>query len=164
MNFSVHVDDSLLEHVPSHLDAESDIIVIGHPQGKRSGFINSGDVDLVIAPIAQAQPYELSPPIQIYFEQLLWLFGRVCVFVDGDWEIEVVDKHDSRNNLEIVYGKLRFLLFLLLLLLSLPFISFWLCVGVVVFEVVEFGCLFGDLVDGGLLDDELNSTIFRVSY
>ena len=129
MNFSVYVHDSLLEDVPSHLHAESDIIVIGHPQGKRSGLVDSRNVYLVIASITQAQPYELSPLIQIYFEQLLWLFGLICLFVDSDWETEVVDKHDSRNNLEIVYGKLRFLLFLLLLLLSLPFFSFGSALG-----------------------------------
>jgi hypothetical protein len=86
------------------------------------------------------------------------------LLVDRDWEIEVVDKHNARNYLEIVYGKLRFLLFPLPLLLSLLLLSCWLLLRVVVFEVVEFGRLFSDLVDGCFLDDELNSTVFRISH
>lgn len=72
----------------------------------------------------------------MYFKQLLGLFWLVCLLVDRDWEIEVIDKHNARNYLEIIDGKLSFLLFLLLLLLGLFFLSFRWLLRVVVFEIV----------------------------
>lgn len=68
VHLCVNVDDALLRHVFSDLNGEGDKVIVSHPEGKRGGFVDGRDVDLVIASIAQAHPYELSPLLHIDFE------------------------------------------------------------------------------------------------
>ena len=68
VHLCVNVDDALLRHVFSDLNGEGDKVIVSHSEGKRGGFIDGRNVDLVITSIAQAHPYELSPPLQIDLE------------------------------------------------------------------------------------------------
>lgn len=56
------------------------------------------------AAITQTDSQELPTVLMVDLEEFLGLFGLVCVLVDCDWEVEVVEQEHSGKDLENING------------------------------------------------------------
>ena len=162
------MDDALLLLVLPHLQVNCHVVVLDQLEVQRQGLVYWRDVDVVRALVPQANLQILLGVLQVDLVELfelVWLEGGL---VDCDWEGEVVEDQHSCNDPEVEerdagLGAVEgfFLGMRLALADVVEFINHLLILRLL-FEVPQFGCLLGDLVDGFLVDHQLDLALVCV--